>query len=123
MISGLGIDIVDNIRFERKLKDTLFLETIFTKRELEYALKKAKPAQHLAARFAAKESYMKALGTGWTNHADFTEIEIQNHPSGQPFITLYGDTKSYFEKSNMTEIFVSLSHTASQAIAQVIITK
>jgi len=123
MIAGLGVDLVDNSRFENKLENQLFLETIFTKVELEYSLKQSKPAQHLAARFAAKESYMKALGTGWSSDANFTEIEIQRQPSGQPCIVLYGATKSYFEKSNMTEIFVSLSHTAEQAIAQVIITK
>ncbi|MGL1886406.1 MAG: holo-ACP synthase [Reichenbachiella sp.] len=123
MIQGIGTDIVDTTRFERKLGDKLFLDTIFTQHELDYSFKKNHVQQHLAARFAAKESYMKAIGSGWSKEANFNEIEVQNKKSGAPFIVLYGEGKRYFEKLGLKEIFVSLSHTTTHAVAQVIITK
>ncbi|PIB36186.1 holo-[acyl-carrier-protein] synthase [Reichenbachiella sp. 5M10] len=123
MILGIGTDLVETARLARRLDDRQFLETVFTSAEIKYCLSKGHPEQHLAARFAAKEAYMKALGTGWSKHADFKEIEVQNSPEGGPLIVLSGATKRYFDKSELKDIFVSLSHTSQHAVAYIIITK
>ncbi|UXP30753.1 holo-ACP synthase [Reichenbachiella agarivorans] len=123
MIYGIGTDIAETLRFKKKLDNTKFLETVFTPLEMDYCQRKAHPEQHFAARFAAKEAYMKALGTGWVEGADFKEIEIQNSTEGVPSITLLGGSKRYFDKSELKDIFVSISHTAEYAVAYIIITK
>lgn len=123
MIHGVGTDIAETERFNRKLSDEKFLSTVFTSEEIAYCQAQGHPEQHFAARFAAKESYMKALGTGWALGADFKEINLVKNSEGAPSIELLGGTKSYFDKSGLKDIFVSLSHTASYAVAYVIITK
>ncbi len=122
MIKGLGTDLVEVSRMAVKIKKNEFLILAFSTSEISYCESKKSPSQHFAARFAAKEAYMKAIGSGWINKANFKEIEVRNNTEGAPIITLYGDTLSYFNQSKFKHIFVSLTHTKSMASATVIIT-
>lgn len=122
MIKGLGTDLVDVSRLERQKGKEGFIHQVFTNTEIEYCEKKKHSAQHYAARFAAKEAYMKALGTGWGDTAEFKEIEVVNNELGKPELILSGSTLTFFRQSEFKHIFVSLSHTTTTATATVIIT-
>ncbi len=122
MIRGLGTDLVEVSRMALKIKKNEFLMLVFSSSEISYCEAKNSSAQHFAARFAAKEAYMKAVGTGWSNKANFKEIEITNKTDGAPIMTLYGETLAYFIQSKFKHIIVSLTHTESMASATVIIT-
>ena len=87
-----------------------FRETIFTKTEVGYCESKKNKAQHYAARYAAKEAFFKALGTGWRDGMAFIEIEILNDELGKPEVILHGKTKEVSEKHGISYIHVSLSH-------------
>ncbi len=122
MIKGLGTDIVEVERMAKKVKKNSFLMEVFTIKEIEYCQLKKHPAQHYAARFAAKEAYMKAIGKGWSKEANFKEIEITKTKEGAPSILLSGNTLLSFTQLNYKHIFVSISHTTSMASSTVIIT-
>jgi len=122
MIKGLGTDLVEVSRMALKINKPKFLALAFTKSEINYCELKKNPAQHFAARFAAKEAYMKAIGTGWSNKANFKEIEVLNNEEGAPNINLYSDSLAYFNQSKYKHIFVTLTHTVGMASATVIIT-
>jgi len=123
MIKGLGTDLVEVSRMREKIKKEGFLSIVFTKEELHYCKLKKHPSQHFAARFAAKEAFMKAMGTGWSKNAAFNEIEVLNNELGAPYINLHGNTKANYKKVNYANIFLSMSHTSSMASATVIITE
>jgi holo-[acyl-carrier protein] synthase len=111
LIFGTGIDIIEVDRVENQIsKGDGFKETIFTKREIEYCELKKNKAQHYAARFAAKEAFFKAIGTGWRDGMAFIEIEILNDELGKPEVVLHGKTKEESEKRGISNIHVSLSH-------------
>jgi len=111
LIFGTGIDIIEVDRVENQIsKDNGFTEKIFTKREIKYCESKKNKAQHYAARFAAKEAFFKAIGTGWRNGMAFNEIEILNNELGKPEVFLHGKTKEYSKKQLINNIHVSLSH-------------
>jgi holo-[acyl-carrier protein] synthase len=111
MTKGIGIDIVEISRLKKavdKWGDT-FLNRVFTKTELEYSMQKRFPYQHLAARFAAKESIIKAFGN---NPVTFKDIEIINDKSGKPSCRIN-------KKKN--KIHLSIAHTDKYAIATAVI--
>jgi holo-[acyl-carrier protein] synthase len=111
LIFGTGIDIIEVERVENQISNSSgFRETIFTKREIEYCESKKNKAQHYAARFAAKEAFFKAMGTGWRDGMAFIEIEILNNDLGKPEVFLHGKTKEVSEKQAINNIHVSLSH-------------
>lgn len=111
MIFGTGIDIIEVDRVENQIStNNGFAEGIFTKREIEYCESKKNKAQHYAARYAAKEAFFKALGTGWRYGMAFIEIEILNNQLGKPDVILHGKTKDFSEKQLIKNIHVSLSH-------------
>ncbi len=122
-IFGIGTDLVDVDRLSSKLAKPQFVDLIFTTNEIDYCLSRKHSGESFAARFAAKEAFMKAIGSGWTKDADFKEIEIVKDEHGKPSIHLHGETKVHFDKSHLQEIFVSLSHTTASATAFVIITQ
>ena len=124
MIYGTGIDIIDVKRIsrliERKLK---YLQRVFTQNEIEYCSSFKSKAQNFAGRFAAKEAFSKAMGTGFSNGIKLREIEIINDKLGKPEIRLYGDTKTLFENRKLENIYVSISHINDYASACVVIEK
>jgi len=124
MIAGLGIDIVEVERIEEKIqKDNGFRELVFSKNEIAYCESKTNKFEHYAARFAAKEAFFKALGTGWLNGTAFNEVEIINNEIGKPEIVLLDKTGATISSMNFSNILVSLTHIKKMASAVVIIEK
>ena len=122
MILGIGTDIVEVERIAQKIQKNIgFRELVFSEEEINYCETKAHPYQHFAARFAAKEAFFKALGTGWTNGTNFKEVIVFNDLEGKPYIQLLGETKSTLQYLDTKSIFLSISHTRFSAIAFVII--
>ena len=122
MISGVGIDIVEIERIAVSInKEKGFRELVFSAHEISYCESKAKKIEHYAARFAAKEAFFKAIGTGWAEGTSFSEIEIYNETSGKPHVRLLGETAVSLKQFNAADIHVSLSHTANIATAVVMI--
>ena len=99
-----------------------FRERVFTPRERDYCdARGAASAQHYAARFAAKEAALKALGTGWSGGVGWRDVEVINDSSGRPELILSGTARELFRLSGATRTHLSLSHTAEHAVAQVIL--
>lgn len=109
MIRGIGIDIEEIPRITALVEKwgDRFLHKVFTTQEIEYCLAKPKPAQHFAARFAAKEAFAKALGTGWGSEFRWKDVEICNEGSGKPCIIPHNLVESKVGKSTIS---VSISH-------------
>ncbi|MBM3310475.1 MAG: holo-[acyl-carrier-protein] synthase [Candidatus Aminicenantes bacterium] len=113
MVIGVGIDIIEVARVQKAIeRNPRFVDRVFTAAELAYAEGKKSRFQHLAARFAAKEAFFKALGrrVGWT------EVEVANLPSGQPRLVVHAAGEAGFARSH-----VSLSHLADYAVAVVVL--
>ncbi|HSV75885.1 MAG TPA: holo-ACP synthase [Bacteroidales bacterium] len=124
MIFGLGTDIIEVDRIRKTMEaDPDFRHQIFSPAEISYCESKAYPCRHYAARFCAKEAFLKALGTGFNAGISLTEIEVLQEPSCRPFIKLTGSAKDFFEKFGFSKILVSLSHLKDIAVAVVIIEK
>ena len=122
MIFGIGTDMIEIERVAEKIgKNAGFRELVFSKREIDYCEAKTNKYEHYAARFAAKEAFFKALGTGWKNGTTFNEIEIINDETGKPVISLLGETGTSIEAMNIGKIAVSLSHLKTIASAFVVI--
>lgn len=110
-------------RFRRLLKEHKegVLERLFTPGEKAYALKKADPAPFLAARFAAKEAFLKALGTGLRHGVSWREIEVVKDQAGKPMLELRGKTAQIFSERGGGSLHLSLSHDGDYAVASVVL--
>ena len=123
MIFGTGIDIVDISRFERFVREnneSLFLR-LFTPHELAYCGGKRRSAQHYALRFAAKEAFLKALGTGLRDGLSWKDMEIVNDQLGKPELMLSGRARELFSELGLAKNFLSLSHDGNMAVAMVVL--
>lgn len=120
MIRGLGIDIEEVARFTTLLQrwGRQFTTRLFTDNEIAYCESKHRPPQHFAARFAAKEAFAKALGTGWRGPFAWKDIEIVNDANGKPSVRLSNEIQ---RTAGAGSIEISLSHTAQYVAAVVII--
>ena len=124
MVSGVGIDMIEVERVEKSIgKGNGFREYIFSQHEIDYCEDKTNKFEHYAARFAAKEAFFKALGTGWLDGTFFNEVQITNNEVGKPEISLLGGTAETISRMNLVNISVSLSHIKTMATAIVIIEK
>ena len=123
MIVGLGVDLaeVDRIRRSVQRYGDRFLDRVYTQAERHYSLGKANFAERLAARFAAKEAGMKAIGTGWQMGVTWRDFEVINEPSGRPTLRLNGAAKQIAEDMQGSRVTLSLTHTANVAFAVVIL--
>ncbi len=123
MIVGLGIDIAEVDRIERAIGryGQRFLQRVFTPAEIDYCQSKANVFERFAGRFAAKEAAMKAIGTGWKRGVRWRDFEVVREPSGRPVIRISGVAAGFAERLGMKRALVSITHTAAQAIAQVIL--
>jgi holo-[acyl-carrier protein] synthase len=92
-------------------------ETIFTGPELRYCRGKRRATEHLAARFAAKEAVLKALGTGLGQRMRWTDVEIVNEVLGRPVVRLHGEVAAWARRQGLAEVDVSLAHTSELAVA------
>jgi holo-[acyl-carrier protein] synthase len=123
MIVGTGIDIAEVPRIRHSIErfGDRFLKRIFTEGEIRYCDSKANRVERYAARFAAKEAAMKALGTGWNHGVRWRDCEVARLPGGRPTIQFHGRAAEFAAKLGVRNASVSLSHTKEQAIAQVIL--
>ena len=122
MIIGTGIDIIEVDRVAQRVgNDNGFRELVFSKEEIAYCSTKAFPYQHYAARFAAKEAFLKAVGRGWDSGLSFHEIEIISEPNGKPFLRLSGQTEKELAYLGIRSVHLSLSHLKTMATAIVIL--
>jgi len=95
---GIGVDIIDNKRFKKLIKDKKFINRIFSKKEISASKKKLNKINFFSNRFAAKESFAKALGTGFRNKLNFKDIEILNDKLGKPFYLINNKIKQIIKK-------------------------
>jgi len=122
LIKGTGTDIIEIERIRKAITgDTKFTDRIFSDEEVDYCNSKFRKEVHFAGRFAAKEAFFKALGTGWRNGMKWTEINIMNDNLGKPEVRISGKTEEIFRKMGMNKIYLSISHTRDFAIAFVVI--
>jgi holo-[acyl-carrier protein] synthase len=122
MIKGVGTDIIEVERVAEKIgKNSGFRELVYSPGEIQYCESKTNKYEHYAARFAAKEAFLKAAGVGWINELHLFEIEIVNDENGKPFFHFLGDTAIKLKAQSVHKVSVSLSHLKSIASAIVII--
>jgi len=123
MIIGTGIDIVEIARFRKILAGSgdRFLKRVFTPEEQRFCLAKQNPAQHFAARFAAKEAVFKALGTGWANGVTWLDAEVSRQEHNAPVILLHGVAQEIAATKGVRQIHLSLTHTDNYAAATAIL--
>jgi len=122
VIVGTGVDLaeVPRIRASVERFGAKFVERIYTPREIAYVERKANKYERYAARFAAKEAGMKALGTGWRRGVRWQDFEVINLPSGRPTLHLHGAAKAIGEQLGVKRISLSLTHTSETGLAYVI---
>jgi holo-[acyl-carrier protein] synthase len=122
MIIGTGVDICE----VKRIADSItrfgdhFLRRVFTEQEIRYCQSKRNSAERFAARFAAKEATMKALGTGWSRGVIWTAMEVGHAPGGRPVLRLHGQAAEIAKQLGVTRISLSVTHTESTAMAIVI---
>lgn len=123
MIVGIGTDLAEVPRIREAIErhGRRFIERVFTAAEIAYAERKANRFERYAARFAAKEAGMKAIGTGWRRGVRWQDFEVTNLPSGKPSLALHGVAAAVAEGLGVRNVALSLTHTKEQAMAVVIL--
>jgi holo-[acyl-carrier protein] synthase len=123
MIVGTGIDIAEVPRIRETIErfGARFVERIFTEGEIRYCDSKANRVERYAARFAAKEAGMKALGTGWNFGVRWRDIEVARKPGSRPTLLFHGKAAEFAARLGAKNVALSLTHTAEQAMAFVIL--
>ena len=125
-IIGNGVDIVDNLRIKKSIKNNNFLKRIYSNDEIKASKNVKNKANFFAKRFAAKEAFVKSLGTGFRNGINFKDISVKNNNLGKPELYLNKKIKSFLSqklKYKKYKIHLSLSDENSHSIAFVIINK
>ena len=125
-IIGNGVDIIKNSRINNSLKIKGFLNRIFTEKEIQQGKKLKNKINFYAKRFAAKEAFVKAIGTGFSSEINFIDIEIKNYKNGKPYILLSKKLKNFLQKKfkiQKYKVFLSLSDEKDYSIAFVVIDK
>ena len=123
MIVGTGVDIAEVRRIRESIErfGDRFLRRVFTEGEIAYCQPKANRFESYAARFAAKEAGMKALGTGWNHGVRWRDIEVVRAKGQRPTIQFHGQAAMFAEKIGAKNIALSITHTREQALAHVIL--
>jgi holo-[acyl-carrier protein] synthase len=116
----VGVDLVEVRRLAKLAAQPAGLAGVMTERELEYCLNQRRPAEHLAARFAAKEAVLKTFGTGIAQGMRWVDVEILKERGGRPVVVLHGAAAALAADRRLTGIDVSLSHTNDLALAQAV---
>lgn len=122
MIVGMGIDIAEVNRIQAVIESQKerFLRRVFTPDEAAYCEQFKNKYERYAGRFVVKEAAMKALGTGWSRGVRWVDLEVVRQRGGRPTLSLKGEAKKIADALGVKNIAVSITHTAEQAIAQVI---
>jgi len=123
MIVGTGVDLAEVPRIKSSIErfGPRFTERIYTPAEIAYVERKANRYERYAARFAAKEAGMKAIGTGWSHGVRWQDFEVANLPSGKPTLRLHGVAARIAEKLGVRNVSLSITHTAELGMAHVIL--
>lgn len=123
MIAGIGVDLCEVDRMEAAIArhGERFLARVYTQAERDYCDSKANRIERFAGRFAAKEAAMKAIGTGWSSGVAWRDFEVSRAASGQPVIVFHGVAKKVAVAMGVTRALVSITHTRSMAMAQVVL--
>ena len=123
MIIGTGMDLVNIERIERAMNrwGNLFLRRVFTEKEIRGCLKRTRPSECFAIRFAAKEAFLKAIGWGLRNGLQWIDIEIENDPMGKPFFNVYRKAREVLDALRVQTSLLTLSHEPPYAVAHVIL--
>ncbi len=125
-IIGIGVDIIENYRINKLIKNKKFISRIFSKKEISKAKKIKNKTSYYAKRFAAKESISKAIGTGFIKDINFKDISIYNDKLGKPYVALNSNIKKIISsilKTNKFKIFISLTDEKKYSIAFTVIQK
>jgi holo-[acyl-carrier protein] synthase len=124
MIVGSGVDLAEVPRVRQAIEryGERFLRRIYTEREIAYSERRGVTRfERYAARFAAKEAGMKAIGTGWRHGIAWTDFEVSNLPSGRPTLLFHGVAAQFAERLGVRNVALSLTHTAETALAVVVL--
>jgi holo-[acyl-carrier protein] synthase len=123
MILGTGIDLAEVPRIQSAIEryGQRFITRIYTPLEIAYVERKANRYERYAARFAAKEAGMKAIGTGWRRGVRWQDFEVSNLPSGRPTLKLHGVAADFAAKLGVRTVHLSLTHTSESGMAFVIL--
>lgn len=123
MILGTGVDLAEVGRIQASIEryGERFTRRVFTEREIAYAERKANKYERYAARFAAKEAGMKALGTGWSGGITWKDLEVTNLSSGRPTLALHGVARDVAGRLGVKTIHLSLTHSSAEAMAWVVL--
>jgi holo-[acyl-carrier protein] synthase len=123
LIVGTGVDLCEVDRIEQSVQrfGRRFIERIYTPREIAYAERKANKYERFAARFAAKEAGMKAIGTGWRRGVRWKDFEVANLPTGKPTLLFHGKAAEFARKLDVKNVALSITHTKDTALAHVIL--
>ena len=123
---GIGVDIVDNNRIKSLIKNKKFVNRIFSKKEITISKKYLNKTNFFSKRFAAKESFAKALGTGFRNNLNLKDIEIINDKLGKPYYLISPKIKKLIKKKKKSknfQLFLSISDEKDYSVAFTIIQK
>jgi holo-[acyl-carrier protein] synthase len=122
LIVGLGVDIAEVQRVQAVIerRGATFLRRVYTPKEIEYCEQFKNKFERYAGRFAAKEAAMKALGTGWRGGVRWVDVEVVREKGGRPTIALSGEAAKIAQRLGAKHISLSITHTETQALAQVI---
>jgi len=123
LILGLGIDLLETARMGLALERSgaRFVARVFTEAEEAYCRQQKRPEQRFAARFAAKEALLKALGTGWARGISWREVEVVREPGGAPGLRLSGRAEEIAREAGVGRIHLSLTHLAEVVAAVVVL--
>jgi holo-[acyl-carrier protein] synthase len=123
MIVGTGVDLAEVPRIRASIErfGAKFVQRVYTAAEIAYVERKANKFERYAARFAAKEAGMKAIGTGWRHGVTWHDFEVANLPSGKPTLRFHGVAARFAEKLGVRSVALSITHTAELGMAHVIL--
>ena len=125
-ILGIGVDLVDNLRINKSLKNSFFIKRIFSKEEILIAKKIKNKTSYYSKRFAAKEAFAKSIGIGFRDNLNFKDISIVNNKKGKPSFVITNKIKKIIKKIFKTSSFnflLSISDDKKYSIAYVILQK
>ncbi len=123
MIVGTGVDLAEVSRIRASIErfGIKFVDRIYTPAEIAYVERKANRFERYAARFAAKEAGMKAIGTGWRHGVKWQDFEVANLPSGKPTLRFHGVAAEFARKLGVRNVALSITHTSELGMAHVIL--
>lgn len=118
-VLGIGSDIIECLRIAQMIErhGELFVQRVYSSREIDFCSSRKAATQHYAARWVGKEAVLRAIGVAWVRGISFRDIEILNDPHGQPEVVLSGGVRDICRRRGIERIMISVSHCRSHATA------